>query len=210
MIDAYYAYFRWGAVKKAESLQEQHPQLFADDTRQEEPSTSVKMLKKVLSAGTPGGDDFTGAPGLRIPGEEMPDLSAEEGSHHQAQRYLKLAMERAGADKGCLILEKDGELFIDAVRGNGEDEAAGIPVALKNCANISTAVVRYVARTNETVVLNDGDDPGIFSGDPYIEQHRFKSMLCLPVMLKGIPAGVLYLENTLLSGVFTPDQKTVF
>jgi ATP/maltotriose-dependent transcriptional regulator MalT len=33
--------------------------------------------------------------------------------------------------------------------------------------------------------------------------------VCLPLLFQGIPVGVLYLENSLMAGVFTPDRLEV-
>ena len=88
-------------------------------------------------------------------------------------------------------------------------DTALLPAAVEDCTNIAAAVVRYVARSSEAVVLNDNEDPGIFAGDPYLSRYSPKSVLCLPIMLRGIPAGVLYLENTLVTGVFAPDKLEI-
>ncbi len=137
---------------------------------------------------------------LEVLARATQNICAGENSRDQALHY-----QSSGADKGYLILEKRGKLFIDAM-GAGNLDAAVCPVALEDCNKVSAAVVRYVARTNEVVVLNEDDDLGIFTGDPYFERDRPKSILCLPVFLKNIPIGVLYLENTLVTGVFTLDK----
>lgn len=118
------------------------------------------------------------------------------------ENFLDMALKSAGADKGCLVLEKAGRLFVE-VSGEAGLETVVKPVPLENSDKISAAVARYVARTREMVVLNDGEEAGIFSGDKYIMQYRPQSIVCLPVLFQGLPAGVLYLENSLLAGVFT-------
>jgi len=54
------------------------------------------------------------------------------------------------------------------------------------------------------VLLNDAENEGPFTADPYVLEHQLKSVLCLPVLEQGNLAGVLYLENSLSGGAFTP------
>lgn len=71
---------------------------------------------------------------------------------------------------------------------------------------MSAGIISYVAYTRENVVLNDASLQGIFSCDPYIVKYRPKSVLCMPLVNQGQLIGVLYLENNLVSGVFTPER----
>ena len=48
-----------------------------------------------------------------------------------------------------------------------------------------------------------------FSADPYIDQHRARSILSLPLINQGKLIGILYLENNLTPRVFTPARVTV-
>ncbi|MBV8278938.1 MAG: PAS domain S-box protein [Verrucomicrobia bacterium] len=81
-------------------------------------------------------------------------------------------------------------------------------------------MLRYVLRTQESVILGDASTqnpsrqggspaaPGehVFAEDEYIRQHRPRSILCLPLVKQAKLMGVLYLENNLVSGVFTPKR----
>jgi PAS domain S-box-containing protein len=71
------------------------------------------------------------------------------------------------------------------------------------------SVVRYVMRTHEGVILDDASSPTQFSADPYIVQHRARSVLCLPLIDQARLTGVLYLENNLAPHVFSPNQIAV-
>ena len=48
-----------------------------------------------------------------------------------------------------------------------------------------------------------------FSGDDYIRRGHCRSILCLPLIKQAKLAGVLYLENSLASHVFTPARIAV-
>lgn len=83
-------------------------------------------------------------------------------------------------------------------------------VPLEQTQDLARAVVNYVARTLETVILNNGEPYGIFASDPYLAESHPKSIACIPLLLQGIPFGVLYLENNHMPGLFDPQQVKVF
>ncbi len=45
--------------------------------------------------------------------------------------------------------------------------------------------------------------------DPYVQLHKPKSVLGLPIIAQGELQGVLYLENNLTSGVFAAERLGV-
>lgn len=140
---------------------------------------------------------------------EMTDLN------EMLKSFVDMAVQSAGAERGCLIFERDGELYIEAAKDNENENENEYDVALEEAVfleeydRISKPVARYVARTLETVVLNCEDQLGIFADDPYIEKANIKSIACLPLLFQGIPIGILYFENSLIPGVFTPERIEV-
>src|SRR5262249_1938963 len=89
--------------------------------------------------------------------------------------------------------------------------AGAVTVRLRESAaasGISEAVVQYAARTQEPVILDDAA-AGQFSGDEYIRRQRARSILCLPLVKQGRLVALLYLENNLAAGVFTPARIAV-
>jgi PAS domain S-box-containing protein len=78
-----------------------------------------------------------------------------------------------------------------------------------SAAVLPESVLRYVLRTQETVTLDDATTENPFSADPYILQHRARSILCLPLVNQANLIGVLYLENNLSPHVFAPTRIAV-
>ena len=69
------------------------------------------------------------------------------------------------------------------------------------------SLLKYVQRTEERVLLDDAaDDAGRFSGDPYLARARPRSVLCLPIRRQAKVVALLYLENDLVPGAFTPER----
>ena len=66
-----------------------------------------------------------------------------------------------------------------------------------------------MARAQETVILDDASTSDRFSTDVYIRRAHARSILCLPLMKQGRLVAVLYLENHLAPGVFTPARIAV-
>jgi len=69
--------------------------------------------------------------------------------------------------------------------------------------------LRYVARTHESVILDDASSQPPFSEDSYVRQRGARSILCLPLINESKLIGILYLENNLASQVFTPARIAV-
>jgi PAS domain S-box-containing protein len=76
-------------------------------------------------------------------------------------------------------------------------------------AELPEAVLHYVIRTRESVIVDDALAQNPFSADEYICQKCARSVLCLPLVKQAKLMGVLYLENNLASHVFTPARISV-
>jgi len=70
-------------------------------------------------------------------------------------------------------------------------------------------VLYHVLRTGESVILDDAVGVPAFAMDPYIRQHRTRSILCLPLMNQAKLIGALYLENNLTTHAFAPARIAV-
>jgi class 3 adenylate cyclase len=73
-------------------------------------------------------------------------------------------------------------------------------------APLAASIVRYVGRTGETVVLDDAVGQTRFGLDPRTAGLPHLSVLCTPLTHRGRRTGILYLENELVAGAFTPER----
>jgi PAS domain S-box-containing protein len=71
------------------------------------------------------------------------------------------------------------------------------------------AIVNYVQRCQERVLLDDASQGSPFSADEYLIRQQPKSVLCLPLLRRSALIGLLYLENNLATHAFTPERVTV-
>ncbi len=122
---------------------------------------------------------------------------------------MQIVLENAGAQRGCLLLEKEGGLFIEAEGTVDGDTSALQSVPAESSTALPWAMVNYAWRTKEPVVLANAGDEGLFTADAYVLRNETKSVLCLPVLYQGKLTGLLYLENNAIAGVFTPDRLQI-
>jgi signal transduction histidine kinase len=108
-------------------------------------------------------------------------------------------------------LESEGGLVIEAEGSFVTDEVTVLrSLAVDSSpARVPAAIVNYVWRTRDSVVLNDATREGRFGTDAYILEHLPKAVLCKPIVKQGVLIGILYLENALTANAFTPDRLEV-
>jgi predicted ATPase/signal transduction histidine kinase/tRNA A-37 threonylcarbamoyl transferase component Bud32 len=82
----------------------------------------------------------------------------------------------------------------------------GADAARPAAPQVSTAIVSYVLRTRETVVLHDATREGPFVRDPQVRAARPRSLMCMPLLHQGQVTGVIYLANHLSPQVFTAER----
>ena len=123
------------------------------------------------------------------------------------ETLMTIALQNAGADRGLLILPQAEAYRIEAeARASGDQVEVGLSQATITESACPEALLRYVIRTHERVILDDASRPNLFSEDEYLRRRPPRSILCLPLLRQGRLAGLLYLENTLTSHAFTPDR----
>src|SRR5262245_23427376 len=167
------------------------------------PSRSKKKSRPRSSA-TPGEHVEIGTV-VRI----LQALSGEIRLDKLIETLMVLALEHAGAERGLLILPHG-----DGQRVEAEAMAGGAaPVRLRadpvTATELAESVLRHVTQTQETVILNDAAIDRRFATDPYVQQRRTRSILCLPLVKQAALVGVLYLESNLTSDVITPARVEV-
>jgi predicted ATPase/GAF domain-containing protein len=203
MSEAYYAYTRWGATAKVKDLEARYPQLL---TR----VTTVTRLTDTPNTTTSTSTTSRSASALDLATvmKATQAISGEIVLDKLLGSLMKILIENAGAQAGHLILETEGKLLIEA---SGEVDSDNVTVlqSIPIDNRLPTAIINYVVRTKETVVLNDAIREGNFTLDPYIKQHQVKSILCTPLLNQGQLGGIVYLENNLTTGAFTPNRLEV-
>ncbi len=137
-------------------------------------------------------------------------LSGEMVLDKLIDKLMRAALEHAGAVRGLLIAPRGDELQIQAeATASRENVTVHLREGRPTAAALPESLVRYGIRTQEIVILDDASSHNPFSADPYIAESHLRSILCLPLINQGKLTGILYLENNLTPGVFTPDRVAV-
>jgi PAS domain S-box-containing protein len=138
------------------------------------------------------------------------EISGEMVLERLIEKVLRTAIEHAGAQRGLLIVPRGDELRIEAeAMAVGDRVTVYLGESAKSTPALPESVLRSVVRTQQAVLLDDAAAPNAFSADPYIARHATRSILCLPLLNRSKLIALLYLENNLAAGVFTPARIAV-
>lgn len=195
--EAYYLYELWGAKLKVRDIKNKYNELIIDKTME------GPYFKSKVEEGVSLDINTVMKASHAISGEiEIARLN---------EKLIKIILENAGAQRGLMILEREGELFVQAesMAENGRVTMfESIPIAAND--GVPQSIINYVKRTKEAVVLDDASKEGRFKDDPYIRNIQVHSVLCVPLIKQQELKGIIYLENNLVIGAFPPErQETV-
>ncbi|MGR8932037.1 MAG: AAA family ATPase [Gammaproteobacteria bacterium] len=134
-------------------------------------------------------------------------LSAEIDLTQLMQKIMAVVLESSGAQHGYLLIRQDDELMVSVEQHIGKKHGVPAPTRpLHNVKSICRAIINYVQRTHQKVVLHNAINEGPFQNAPEIQAMHSRSVLCLPIIKQTELTGLLYLENRLTEGVFTPEK----
>lgn len=194
LISAFSGYRLWGATCKLEALREEfkdlvetvRPDSLANHSYVEDSSLVSRQLD------------------LQAITKAFLAISSELDYQKLVGLMLTIMVENAGAERGFLVLTASGKPTIEAALDDGQ--LVSLPDTTIQASQLSEAILRYVIRTGQLVVLADAAVDDMFSKDEYILKNKPQSILCLPLRQKERVAGVLYLENNLTANAFSQDR----
>ncbi len=186
------AYARWGAAGKVRQLERGEPRW----QEREGPSFAA-----TLEASTHALDLLTVL-------EVSQAISQEIRLPALAETLMRAVLESTGASRGCLLLVRDGELRVVADASAQAGVALYLEAPRAPDALLPVTVVNYVRRTGEQVLLDPQALDGPFA-DAYLAAHRPRAALGFPILRQSNLVALLYLENDLTAGVFTPERLRV-
>ncbi|WP_158502033.1 AAA family ATPase [Vitiosangium sp. GDMCC 1.1324] len=182
-------YERWGADGKVRQLDERYPDLVE---RPVSPVSATIMARP----------------------EQLDLLSVMKASQaisgeivlvRLLETLMRVLLEQAGAQTGLLMLRRGEELSTSAEAWleRGEVVVRLFPPTASARAP-PQALINYVKRTRERVILGDSSAPGLSGLDDPAASSR--SALCLPILRQGEMVALLYLENDLTRNAFSADR----
>lgn len=199
MWEAIDLYRDWGAVAKVRELENKYPALIELAHRFKPPPCSAESIETTSDALD-----------LMAAVNASQTLSREIQLSSLLRKMMEIVIKISGARKVVLLTRGDGGLFVEAqVSMDTELRYESVPSLLEDCAGIAQSVVRYVDRTQRTVLLNHANEDGIFGEDEHIRRASIKSLMCVPVVNQQKLAALLYLENDIVAGAFTGDRARI-
>lgn len=194
LLEARACYVRWGANGKVGQIDEAYPWLMSRNAG-------------ISACGVGAQADRLDAIAVV---KASQSISGEIVLASLLETLMRIVLENAGAQKGCLILVHGDRLSIAAAaRVEGREIEVVQPGPSRLDTALPLSVLNYVRRTRESLILSDASVEHRFSFDPYIVQNRPLSMLCVPLLRQAGLMGVLYLENSLVKGAFAGQRIAV-
>ena len=134
-------------------------------------------------------------------------LSAEMDQKALLTKIMLVVLECSGAQQGYLIQAQAKQWLCVTSRHIDKKSSEDLtPKPLNDIDDICHGIVHYVIRTRNSVVLDDVIESQQFGNLPEVLAHKMRSLLCVPVLRQSELVAVLYLENRLATGIFTPDK----
>ncbi len=137
------------------------------------------------------------------------DIGQVVNSSLDLSEVLRIVMDTiirlTGAERGFLMLHKDGLNcgdLVTVIARNWEQESLNAP----EYAVSRTVINRVVSEGQAVLTTNAQEDPR-FGSQESIITHNLRSILCVPLKVKGILIGVIYTDNRIRTGIFKESQR---
>ena len=184
-------YLRWGADGKVGQLESQHPQLVEPRPLGATATLALRPEQLDLLAVIKASQTISG---VMVQKDLLGTL-------------LQVVLEEGGARRARIILARGANFEIAAEAAVDEVPPPRTSPPAEPPVCVPASILQYVQRTHERVLLDDATaDPGRFASDEYLARTRPRSVLCLPIRRQAEIVALLYLENDLLPGAFTPER----
>jgi PAS domain S-box-containing protein len=136
----------------------------------------------------------------------LADISQVVNSTLELNEVLRRVMDTivrlTGAERGFLMLrDASGDLSMRIAR-NWEQAS----IDSSEFAISKTIINRVVAEGQPLLTTNAQQDPR-FDGQASIIAYNLRSILCVPLMVKGEITGVIYADNRIRIGIFTETER---
>jgi adenylate cyclase len=113
----------------------------------------------------------------------------------------------SGAERGFLMLREggtpDGKLAIHIAR-NWEKESLDLSES-----EISQTIIQRVVTDGQPVITTNAQEDPRFGSQESIIAYNLRSILCVPLKVRGVITGVIYADNRMKAGIFSEGKKNL-
>lgn len=108
-----------------------------------------------------------------------------------------------GAERAFLMSlnEQTGELSVLTARNMDRETIE------KASFDVSRSIMQQVATTGEPVVTMNAQSDPRFSGSDSVISYNLRSILCVPLKVRGVVTGVIYADNRIATGIFGENDR---
>lgn len=190
MREARSCYLRWGADGKARQLDRLYPKLLQQESQAppREHEADAEKLDSIAAV------------------RASQALSTEIAPEVLLTTLMRTVIEHAGAQR-CSLLSPKGEELVITAEAKVNNQRIDVKIHPSGQAPFASALpislITFVKRSREKVLLDNAAAQSMFPADEYLLRRQPKSLFCVPIVRRGALAGVLYLENNLVSGAFS-------
>ncbi|MGB0560767.1 MAG: trifunctional serine/threonine-protein kinase/ATP-binding protein/sensor histidine kinase [Spirulinaceae cyanobacterium] len=222
MQEAYYCYSRWGAKAKTDDLEVCYPQLL-EPILQQTLGHSFSVLETVSTMAVTDARVSTQVSNQATHSSSSTiNASLDFATILRAAQLLtstidldtlieqltQIILQNSGGDRGVLVLpDETGNWLVKAIATPDATQICLEPLE-KSVERLPVKLIQYAKNTNKIILIDEGKFDGPVLSN-YVLKYQPRSGLCLPMLNQGQLMGVLYLENRVVRGVFTPDRQIV-
>mgnify|MGYP001795106497 CR=1 FL=1 len=174
--DARRLYNRWGARHKVGQLVEEFPEIFA----QSAPVSGRATLENTIAFAT---RTEAGDLDIETVTKAVQMLFAGQSASTVMNEFLRLSLENAGAQRGCLVLQRGEQLWLEALLEPERQEYDFLAQPFDSYRAVPRDVLHYVLHSGQSVVLGNAPEDGAFTTDAYVACSIWKTRwrrTCLP------------------------------
>ncbi|MBN1898711.1 MAG: diguanylate cyclase [Spirochaetes bacterium] len=124
------------------------------------------------------------------------------------ERIMDKTIELVGAQRGILLLypEMKGlkkKLEVRVIRNVERNDIKG------PAFETSQSIIERVEKEKKPLIVEDATTDAQLKKAASVVRYGLKSILCAPIMARGVLIGVIYLDNHLVSGLFSQEDLMV-
>ncbi len=136
----------------------------------------------------------------------LTDVIQAINSSLELNEVLRIVMDTiirlSRAERGFLMLRNESGEFVTHIARNWEQESID-----PSESAISRTVIRRVVSDGQPVLTTNAQEDPRFGGQESIIIYNLRSILCVPLKVKGELTGVIYADNRIHAGIFSETEK---
>lgn len=150
---------------------------------------------------------------LRVFAKITRELTGETDLMRLLRLIVDSAVALVGGERGFVLLD---DASGDGAKGQKAPDVEAMTVSVARSfdhtdivvprSRLSMGIAGQAAREGRPVLSVDAAQDDRFEGMASVEELRLRSVMSLPIFLDGAVIGVLYVDNRLQYGAFTPDD----